>query len=161
MPEVVKVSILDLNVESGLGQTLRRILESSEKPQVHLQEISPEIGAPAISGHAVAAAVAEYKSDVIFLVLSPDSLKQAKEIIGCLGEKLGLPVMLVKEAQDPEDMIELLKLRVADFIIPPLRKIDILSRLWRVLEESTPDQEAISFLKEKQEIQGQKTVKKA
>jgi DNA-binding NtrC family response regulator len=45
----------------------------------------------------------------------------------------GKPVIAVYDGLETEEMIELLKVGVSDFIIPPLKAIDILPRVWRVL----------------------------
>ena len=64
-------------------------------------------------------------------------------------ERMGLPIIVVPEACKPDDMFSLLKLGAADFITPPLKAIDILPRLWRLLEHKQQARTLTHRLKEK------------
>ena len=148
--EEVKVFLLDLNVGSRLGGTLRGILESSVKPPIRLLERSLTLSESSLSGHELSKTVSHFNPHLIFLILPSYDPKQISGLIQSLaGKPSELPIMVIMEGDKPEDMIELLKLGVVDFIMPPLRKMDVLPRLWRVLEQKTPDEALSSHLKKR------------
>ena len=59
------------------------------------------------------------------------------------------PILLVVKAHDPELMLRLLKRGAADFITPPLRRVEILPRLWRLLGQEKKSDSLSLRLKEK------------
>jgi DNA-binding NtrC family response regulator len=61
----------------------------------------------------------------------------------------GKPVIVIFEGFKPEEIIELLKLGVADFIIPPLKAIDVLPRVWRLSEHTHRQETLVYRLKER------------
>jgi DNA-binding NtrC family response regulator len=94
--------------------------------------------------------ISGFNPDVIFPVLSVGQLKQLRTLIQSLKkEQSGVPVIIVTEDSKPEDMIKVLKVGVADFITPPLKSIDIIPRLWRLLERKHRGNALIHTLKEK------------
>jgi DNA-binding NtrC family response regulator len=58
-------------------------------------------------------------------------------------------VIAVLEGFSLEQTVELLKIGVAEFIIPPLKEVDVLSRMWRLLEEKQAGKPLIPALKER------------
>lgn len=98
--------------------------------------------------------ISAYQADVIFLVLSSNSLKQAREVYQSIKSVLyGTPAIFVIEDCQPDEMIELLKLGVADFIIPPLKAADILPRVWRLLDHLRNSEKAHQRIKERLALQ--------
>jgi DNA-binding NtrC family response regulator len=150
MPEEVRVFSFDLNVESGLGKILRGIVESSRKPPVHFQEKAMEIREWASSADALSETITHCQPDLIFLILPSDQPKPTVDLIRCLdGKSFDQSVIIVREAGDPEDVLEWIRLGVVDFITPPFREIDIAPHLWRALEQKNNGRGLISSLKEK------------
>lgn len=151
--EAIRIFLLDLNIQSRLGSALRGILESSAKPRIVLQEKAIEIR-QSLSFQEISRSLSHFNPNLIFLVLPPKSLKQTGALIQSLsGKPLELPVLGVMEGDEPEDMFALLKLGVADFITPPLKKIDVLPRVWRLLEEKSPEETLVDSLKKKLGLQ--------
>jgi DNA-binding NtrC family response regulator len=71
------------------------------------------------------------------MVLSSLSLDQAKEAFATIRQAgLLAPVFVVVEKGEPGQMLELLKLGAADFVTSPLKPIEILPRVWRLLEHT-------------------------
>jgi two-component system, NtrC family, response regulator GlrR len=69
------------------------------------------------------------------MVLSGLALDQAKEAFATIRQAgLLAPVFVVAEKGEPSQMLELLELGAADFVTPPLKPIEILPRVWRLLE---------------------------
>jgi len=78
---------------------------------------------------------------IMFLAPAADLIKQTRELLELIRKDFPtIPVMVLAEAGDPDDMLAWLKLGAADFLTVPLRAIDVLPRVWRLLEHT--DQEA-------------------
>lgn len=94
--------------------------------------------------------IERYDPDVIFLVLA----KEWPDRVSGLFETLcktpaSRPVMVVTEASESDILFGLLKLGATDFLIPPLKAINILPRIRRIVEQSRRSQTTEHRLKEK------------
>ncbi len=148
--EEVRVLLLDLNAESGLGTTLRGILQSSTKPHVHLLEKSLTTSESTLPSDELFEDVPQFNPNLAFLVLPYNYLKQSSALIQSMGQKpFELPMMVVLEGDKPDEMLEFLKLDVPDFIIPPLKPTDIITRLSFLLEQKPRSEPQVHTLKEK------------
>ena len=56
-------------------------------------------------------------------------------------------IIVVTETCPPDEMFELLKVGVADFIIAPFDESDVLPRAWRVIRRPDPDQKLTNIVK--------------
>ncbi len=148
--EEVRILLLDLNAESGLGATLRGILESSTKPHVHLQEKSLTTSESTLPNDELYESISHFNPNLVFFVLPSNCLKLSSALIQSMAEKpFELPIMVVLEGDKPDEMLEFLKLDGPDFIIPPLKLIDILPRLSFLLEQKPRGEPHVHTLKEK------------
>jgi len=142
--EQVKILLLDLDPGSDLGRMLRRILESPADLGIRLQHESLGTRGLDFYDGGLSKILSSFDPDVIFLVLSPGTFKQAGALLPSLRRELpDIPVMVVMEAREPDEVLELLRLGAADFITPPLKAVDIFPRLWqwvdRVHWRDTPE----------------------
>jgi len=145
-----KIFLLDLNPASGLGSTLRGILEST--PNLGIQLRHEPVGACELTlcDSEFSGIISRYNPDMIFLVLSPGRLKQTSALFQSMSrEPSELPIIVITEGCKPDEMFEMLRLGAADFITPPLKAIDILPRLWRLLERKCQGETLTHILKEK------------
>jgi DNA-binding NtrC family response regulator len=72
---------------------------------------------------------------LIFLVYQPTMMQQAREVLQSVRTEFpAIPTLVVVETCEPNEMFAWLKLGAADFITRPFRAIDILPRVWRLLE---------------------------
>jgi transcriptional regulator with PAS, ATPase and Fis domain len=140
------VFLLDFNPASGLGSALREILELNSTPPFYLQEESAGSSGFDAFVPNLSTVVRHFNPSIIFISLHPDFLKQTGQLIQSMR---GKPVIVVFEGFRPEEMIDLLKLGVADFIIPPLKAIDVLPRVWRILEQIQSSESLTRAIKEK------------
>ena len=112
-----KIFVLDLNPSSNVGSTLGEILSSFPNFGVQLKRESQK-------GSKIAHCVGELcrllsgcNSDLIFVVLSPDRLAQGRALFQSISRVgMELPIIVVPEACEPDDILTLLKLGAADFI---------------------------------------------
>ena len=146
----VKIFLLDLNPSSEVGSTLAEILESFPNLDVQIRHESPKDCKSAQCVGELCSLFSRCNSDLVFVVLSPNHLEQGRALFESLKSEFSdLPIIAVPEACKPDEMFSLLKLGAADFITPPLKAIDILPRLWRLLEHKQRTQTLAHKLKEK------------
>lgn len=129
------VLLLDLQPVSDLSAGLRGILESNREDKLQLQQAA--VNGNDLHGGRIGELVASIKPAVIFLVSPLGVLKQVKSLFQTLRSELSAPpVIVVSDTETPDEMIEAFKLGAADFITPPFKPINILPRLWRLLEQT-------------------------
>ncbi|MET0622921.1 MAG: sigma-54 dependent transcriptional regulator [Pyrinomonadaceae bacterium] len=130
---------LDFHPEGGLAQTLAALLEDNLGPEVSLVRRSADIDKPPARAYPSLTSDDErQRPALLILVLSQSQLARAGELLApaAWGRAERPPVLAVVEAAAPEEMFELLKHGVLDFITPPLKALDILPRIWRALKHA-------------------------
>jgi DNA-binding NtrC family response regulator len=145
-----KIFLIDLNPADNVGCTLREILESCPNLGTHFQEASSKGSVPDFCDVELSGLIARCRPDLMFLVLSSCLLNKAEALFQSVKKGFSeLPIILAVDACKPDAMFSLLKLGAADFITPPLKEIDILPRIWRLLERKTPEETLTLRLKKK------------
>jgi two-component system response regulator GlrR len=142
----IKIFLLDFNPSSGLGCELREILEINVTPPIYLKEEAPEGSGFDAFFPELSTMISNFEPSLVLLVLPPGYLNHTRKLIQSLS---GSPLIAVLEGFKSEEMLELLRLGVSDFIIPPLKGVDILPRVRRLLEQKGGRDTLIHFLKEK------------
>ncbi len=145
-----KIFLIDLKPATNVGYMLRGILESCPNLEIHIQQKCSKDSATDFCDGELSGIIASRRPDLIFLILSPSLLKNAGALFQSLKNEFSdLPIIVVVEACEPDTMFSLLKLGAADFITPPLKEINILPRMWRLLERKTQAKILTHKLKEK------------
>lgn len=130
-----KFFLFDLYPASGLSSKLREILENSLSFEIQFLKVTPNVWGDHLCGREITKNISAFNPDIIFLVLSHMQHEQFSAFIQAINTKSSkLPIIIVTEEDKPEYMIDILKLGVVDFITPPLKTIDVLPRVWRLLE---------------------------
>jgi DNA-binding NtrC family response regulator len=133
-------NVLQLNLypPCNLGDQLRGVIESSTCSNINL--LQEAIGAGRAPDHPESSLldrVSRISPSVILLVSPRNLLRQAKSLFQSLRrEPPEPPVVVVSDADAPGEMFEMIQLGAADFITPPLEPINILPRLWRLIENN-------------------------
>lgn len=146
------VLLLDLQPTSNLGGVLRRILETNDPPfgpesNINLRQESFANQMP--PNNAACELISRLKPAAVFLVSPLAALRQAKSFFQSLRrETPAPPVIVVSDADAPQEIFDIVNLGAADFITPPLNAGNILPRLWRVLRQSASAESAEPFFKE-------------
>jgi DNA-binding NtrC family response regulator len=126
------ILLLDFTPSSSLGGRLRDILASVPHWAVSLKQV--------FVGDKGSAAYKQYLTndpDIVFLVLPAALLKQGDRLFQHFqGAALMPSLIVVPEAGEPDDILKLLEVGVADFITPPLTALNILPRVRRLLEHT-------------------------
>ena len=144
------VLLLNLNPVGELGGRLRWILESASNSNILLQQETISSDQCPHLTDRIHEILARRNPALIFLVSAWNSLKQAKSLIPSLRrEKPEPPLVIVSDADRPDEVFEMIKLGAADFIIPPLTPTGILPRLWRLLDQACWGEALVQKLKEK------------
>lgn len=146
----VKLLLLDLNPEVELGNDLRQTLASSAPMEVAYQHLTLDDGKALLYTTVFLNDLERSNPDLIFLIFPSSLFQQASLLIRNLKEKkASIPIVVVQEESDPENVIELLKIGVIDFIIPPLKIADIYPRIWRLVNHMMEETNLAQTLKEK------------
>src|SRR5262245_5669560 len=145
------VLLLNLNSPCEISKSLRGIIESSQSPDLRLQQETIESNnLLSRSESALPELVSRANPAVIFLVSSWNYLKRAQSLFPSLrSSPPSPPVVVVSDTEEPDEMFEMIKLGAADFITTPLTPIGILPRLWRLLEQTCWGETLAHRLKEK------------
>jgi len=147
----LKALIIDFPEAQSLSQELKHILESASVPKLLIQgeTIVDEPKLKSIESERVHRP-ADSSSDFVFFVLSGElrhrRCQLLKSVLAAFGKT---PVFLVTDDLEPDQMLNLLRLGVADFMMPPLRAPNVLPRVRRFLENSSCEDLATQNLKEK------------
>ena len=89
--------------------------------------------------------------DIIVPVLPRLSVEPRANMVAALRQELPdkIPCVLIMDDCEPDEMINLLRLGIADFFTTPLKAVDIIPRTWRMLEHSRRIGTLTHTLKEK------------
>ena len=146
-----KIFLLDVNPETDLGNTLRGILESSRSLRgIQIRHELLKFYETGIYYRDFANIISHYNPDILFLIFSHRQLKQSVALFQSINRKwFELPIIVVFEECNPDEIFTLLKHGAADFISPPLKKVDIIPRIRRLLEQTHRYDAITQRLKEK------------
>jgi DNA-binding NtrC family response regulator len=140
--------ILDLDPFNGLGSSLRGMLESAFRAGGQLTYRVCDSSASAAGADCLSGVGAGARPSLVFVVLP--SCAEVGGLVQAVKRELPetLTIALL-DAVEPHEVFELLRLGVADFITPPLREIDILPRVWRLLKHTQEAETLTQSLKGK------------
>jgi two-component system response regulator GlrR len=141
---------LDFDPDSDLGNRLKKILDSSFNVEVCAQEGAIAHGDISYNNIDMERLVSRFDPEIILLILPQLSLRQAASIFQSIKVNAAqAPIIIVAEPNEPEQMLDLLKLGATDFITPPLKATNVLPRLWRIARQARTDESLTRSLKEK------------
>ena len=120
---------------SDLGRLLRTLLQSVLPPEV---EICVEaIDTLASLRNSFSQALSHFNPDLVFAIAGASVLSCAGEL--CIAARKRSPpsaIVVVVEGGEPAQMFDLLRIGAVDFVTPPFKSVDILPRVWRLLEQT-------------------------
>lgn len=141
-----RILILNLDPSDCLGDDLRSIVQS----QFEVEEV--KISGPDLTttnGNKLAQIISRPDFSVILVVQSADRLKHTRRLFLSQGIKIpAIPLLVVVDEADPDEVIEWIKQLAADFITKPLKTIDVLPRIWRLLDQSSESEIELMQVKE-------------
>lgn len=129
-----KILLLDCNPAYDLDVTLRGIFESPASPNEKLLYESIHVFDHNVSVRNHSKAVTDYDPDVLLFFLSHALLEKSCNLFQSIRKEFTeIPILLIVDEYQPDEMFDLLKLGADDFIALPLRAMDIFPRIWRLL----------------------------
>jgi DNA-binding NtrC family response regulator len=145
-----KILLLDFDPAGGLSAELRQILESSPTLDLQFAQVPVQAFTTDECDRELSGNVSRLNPDVAFLVLARGLLNETGALFKSMRTYLTKwPMIVVMEAGGPDQIFEWLKLGAADFITPPFKAVDILPRVWRLLEQTRQGDELPRTLKER------------
>lgn len=73
--------------------------------------------------------------DIVLIVTSRPQILRYGSIVSCIkSRKSSMPIIIVDDTVAPEEIMEYFAIDVSDYIAAPLRAVDILPRIWRLIE---------------------------
>jgi two-component system, NtrC family, response regulator GlrR len=139
-----KVILLNCQRSGETGDALRRMLESADLHGVSLKNLPSGARGELRPEDLLDALPLEDAALLLLLTPTDAGASGLARLLGAVRERTHAPVIVVGEEAEPDRTLELLRLGVADFITTPLKKSEILPRIWRQLERdarrSTPAQ---------------------
>ena len=144
------IGLIDLNPSDNVGCALRQIIESCSRLNANVQYRSLGGNQLTPDDRELANAIANRQFDLVIFILTSCQSTHAAEMIRSVREKLTvLPILFIAEKCRPDEMFDLLKQGATDFITQPLKNMEILPRLWRLLEHKREQNTLAYKLKEK------------
>ena len=119
--------------ENGTGAVLQSILEPHFRLEVFAQPAVPE-GPKLVD--CLAKLLKRIDAAILFLTVFPKSLRQTRMLLESIRKLSNLPIVIVAEATQPNDILELLRAGAEDFITLPLQAGDVLPRALRLARPS-------------------------
>lgn len=145
----IKIFLLDFYPLGGSGKILREILETSHNLDLRFQNEYVEMYEPAIGNREISRIILSFNPDVTFFILSPNQIVKIGSLLQALDRRiLSLPIIGVMEGCKSKEMISLLEFGITDFINPPLKAIDVLPRIWRLIKHTHKKKSLTHMLKE-------------
>jgi len=146
-------TVLVLEFEAGghLGRTLRHILRSCPDPEFNVAYHACP-GLDAVDDQ-LSKVISRIKPLLVLPVLPRVQLKSLDVLFRVLETAASFARIVVVVESDQEDLIELVRPNVDDFIIAPLRDSEVLVRVRRLLNQSRQEQTTRQALTEKLGLQ--------
>jgi DNA-binding NtrC family response regulator len=146
-----KLLLLDFHADTHLGSALCDILTSCQLESVALDY--ERLGCDAdisLDQDSTSNLIVRHTPTVIYLLVSQQQLCQVSRLLQSLKQRWPqVPLIAVAEVCEPTEVFELFDHGLADFITPPLKAVEILPRLWRLLKHARQGGTLVHVLKEK------------
>jgi DNA-binding NtrC family response regulator len=144
------ILIVNFAPSESLGTELRSIIQSHfDLEEVEIWEKIDDDAALVECRKKLAQVIHRANPSVLFVVQSANQLERTRQSFEGLGrEILTMPLVVVVNEGDPAEMFAWLKELAADFLTKPLKKLDVLPRVWRLLDHSSESETHLWRIKE-------------
>jgi DNA-binding NtrC family response regulator len=144
-----KILLLEFCPTRGLSESLCVILNSSGIIKLIHCEL-PENGDLTAFDKSLSAAKSEFSPNLTFLLLSPSLVARACPLLQYTKREISDgAIAVVVETDEAMVLLELVRSGADEFFVPPLRALDVLPRVCRLLERSEPNGALLETLKRK------------
>lgn len=130
--EDIQALVVDLNPICGLGNEIVCLLAKVQHPRISVDYVTSEWQHLTSNNQKL---IPDSPCQIVFFVVIPAALLEKPDTLQTILKKVsnGHPVVAVTDVDEPEQLFSLLSFGADDCITPPLRKNDIVVRLWRLL----------------------------
>ena len=142
--------MLNCNGVSDLCVHLQGLLAPTQTDEVQFLKENYNLLADGNHQLEILKSIESFQPDVLLVALSNEDLRQTERLrapIGRLAAKA--PLLFIVEGGEPEEMLRLLGLGAADYVTQPAKAVDVLPRIWRLLEPKSDEASLTQTLKEK------------
>jgi two-component system, NtrC family, response regulator GlrR len=147
--EQTTILLIDCNPRENTGETLETMLAASRLGQKIRREVVMDPSQIQLN-HNWFRDTTEGQSSLIFIILHLHQIAQGGHLIQSIKQaQPDIPIIIVIEECGPEETLQLLQKGAADFVTPPLRVVDILPRVWRLLEQLSRRESKVQGLMER------------
>jgi two-component system response regulator GlrR len=143
------VLVLDFSPNSQLASEAENLLRSCSSASADLQIVSTRATPADCDESRLNSLASGSKPDLWLLILPSDRDEILPQVALVKQISSGRPVAVVVEKCEPAGLLRFLRAGASDFMIPPLRAVDIVPRVLRLLEHSNPREALVTTLKEK------------
>lgn len=132
--EAIQISLIDLTgvAEHSTFKQLRELFEADHAVRVHQMRRNEQWLVPTVADSTI---YSGNRPDIFFILL-PDAITEIERgfirRIGTLSERL--PIIAVIQEAVTAEILELFRLGVTDFIMPPFKPSGVMPRVWRLAE---------------------------
>jgi DNA-binding NtrC family response regulator len=144
------ILLLDLDSTDGLSDALRRVLEESSKSDFRVLIKTIICANETATFDESVKTILQLTPSIVFLAMQSAFLTQATKLFDSLRKAAAnVPVIVAVDAGEPGSMLELLRRGASDFVTPPIKAINIIPRVLRLLEQIRQQGTALYALKQK------------
>ena len=144
-----RILLLNFYPTRDLADPLLAILKPSTLPTLVPCEF-PEYGDFGLLDRSVLAVKSEVLPDLIFVLLPSRFVGGANPLLQYLKRAFSrVAITIVTEVEEPDCLIELVRSGADEFFVPPLRSLDILPRVSKLLERAESEQALVETLRQR------------
>jgi two-component system, NtrC family, response regulator GlrR len=144
-----RILLVDFNSASGLAGTLQAILKSSRLNLVIRSETLQGRNTSLLD-EALSAIQLHSIPNLLFLLLPSELLPRASRLIASIKRRAqSASIAVVVDAQEPAGLLDIVKAGADEFFVPPLRPIDLLPRVCRLIERLDANEMLLESVEQK------------
>ena len=143
------ILVFDLHETSDLANELLSILNSSTRV-TRIRGDFPANDDNCTIEQLFVTARTDVSPELVLLVLPSHSAASATSLIEIAKREFsGLPIAIILKEEEPDSVFAVVKSGVDEFFTSPLRALEILPRVYRLLEKKDPDEELVDTVKQR------------
>lgn len=142
-----EVLLLEFDGEETLAATVSRIVESS--PDRDFTFACHTFNRSSVKDSELAQVVGEQKPLLIVLALPRVSFTRLDSLLQVLGPGTSSSSIIVVADARPEELVELIRPGIADFLVPPISESEVMVRMRRLLNQVRQERKTAQALADK------------
>ena len=131
------VLIITASLSDALGCSVAKILAAAPNVSVRLEQLQNSANENSSPKTSSLGKTSIEQADIVLIVASRSYSFDSSSVVSnikCIRSTM--PVVIVNDVDTPEEIMEYFAIGASDYISAPLRAIDILPRIWRLIDFS-------------------------